>query len=284
MVRASSLGIGKALGPDYRLTQFRGRGSFGSVWEAIDADGNKVALKLLPCTSRLTAAQEIRAIQSINQLRHPNLTPIEQVWCYHNYVVINMKLADGSLLDLLEAYQTEYKTAVPAEELVPLIKQAAAALDFLNARQHYIDGAQVGVQHCDVKPSNFLLYGDTLKLCDFSLASLLTSSLRPHRRAGTADYMAPEVFRGQLSDHTDQYALAVTYCQLRGGRLPFPAVTGSLNPNFVRPAPDLSMLSPPEKPIIARGLAASALDRWPSCGMMVEQLGRLLEKSSQPAR
>lgn len=278
MVQASSLCIGKALGPDYRLTQFRGRGSFGSVWEAIDGSGNRVALKLLPCTSRLTAAQEIRAIQSINQLRHPNLTPIDQVWCYHNYVVITMKLADGSLLDLLDAYQTEYGTAVPADEALPLITQAAAALDFLNTHQHHIDGVQVGVQHCDVKPSNFLLYGDTLKLCDFSLASLLTSSVKPHRRAGTADYMAPEVFRGQLTDHTDQYALAVTYCQLRGGQTPFPPVTGSINPNYVRPAPDLSMLTPCEKPIIARALSASALDRWPSCGTMVEQLSRVLAK------
>ncbi len=34
-------------------------------------------------------------------------------------------------------------------------------------------------------------------------------------------YAAPEVFRGQRSRWTDQYALAVSYCEVRGGRLPF---------------------------------------------------------------
>ena len=29
------------------------------------------------------------------------------------------------------------------------------------------------------------------------------------------------MFQGRISDRTDQYALAVTYCELRGGRLPF---------------------------------------------------------------
>src|SRR5438445_671717 len=83
-----------------------------------------------------------------------------------------------------------------------------------------IGAAQVAIQHCDVKPSNFLLFGDTVKLSDFGLASSISCQLQGHRRAGTLAYTAPEVFQGRLSDWTDQFSLGVTYCELRSGRLP----------------------------------------------------------------
>ena len=37
----------------------------------------------------------------------------------------------------------------------------------------------------------------------------------------TAAYAPPEVFEGKPSRSSDQYSLAVTWCQLRGGLLPF---------------------------------------------------------------
>ena len=37
----------------------------------------------------------------------------------------------------------------------------------------------------------------------------------------TPAYAAPEFFKKQTSSQSDQYSLAVTYCHLRGGRLPF---------------------------------------------------------------
>lgn len=274
MVKASSLWIGKSLGPDYQLRRFRGRGAFGSVWEAVNAEGKLVALKLLPCDDPMVAAQEIRAIQVVNHLRHPNLTPIDQVWCYRGYIVVTMPLADGSLQDLLEAYKTEYGTALPPEQLCPMMCQAAAGLDFLNTKQHTIDGSLVSIQHRDVKPSNMLLYGETVKLCDFSLAAPTNSLLKPRRKEGTPDYASPEQFRGMTTDHTDQYSLGITYCELRGGRLPFPPPS-RLDPHHVRPAPDLSMLGVGERPIIARALASTAHDRWPSCTEMMARLSRV---------
>jgi serine/threonine-protein kinase len=86
------------------------------------------------------------------------------------------------------------------------------------------------------------------------------------------DYAAPEVLQGRLSDWTDQYALAITYCQLRGGRLPFPAVPNPLPRGYNRPPADLSMLTPREKPIIARALSLVPQMRWPTCSEMMAQL------------
>ena len=50
--------------------------------------------------------------------------------------------------------------------------QAADALDFLNAG----GAGRQPAQHRDVKPSNLLLYGDTLKVGDFGLARPLVNA------------------------------------------------------------------------------------------------------------
>jgi serine/threonine protein kinase len=270
----TSLWIGKDLCPGYRLLRLRGTGGFGAVWEAQAVGGERVALKFLKCTDDVMAAQEIRALQFIKQLRHPNLTPVHQVWCQGGYVILTMPLAEASLLDLYDACQGEYGTPMAAEDVLPLLAQVAAALDFLNRRQHLLDGVRVGIQHCDVKPSNVLLFGSAVKLCDYSLSSVTTATIKPHRRAGTLDYAAPEVFQGRLSDSTDQYALAITYCQLRGGQLPFTDTPAHFQRSYLRPAPDLAMLDPDERPVVARALAPTPQQRWPSCKELVSELAR----------
>jgi serine/threonine-protein kinase len=231
---------------------------------------------------RTIAAQEIRAIQFVSQLRHPNLTPVEQVWCYRKYVVVTMPLADGSLMDLFDACMAELGIPIPPDELCQLLAQAAAGLDFLNTRQHMINDVRTAIQHCDVKPSNLLMFGETVKLCDYSLSSITTSSYKPHRRAGTLSYCAPEVFRGWLSEHTDQYALAVSYCVLRSGKSPFPDTPARFDYDYVRPAPDLTMLTVAERPIITRALASNPQERWPSCRALIAQLAHLFEPQGGP--
>jgi serine/threonine protein kinase len=261
--------------PGYRLTDFLGRGGWGEVWKATRPDGPAVALKFLPCDSHLAAAQEVRGLQSIRQLQHPHLIHIERIWCFGGHIVIAMELAEGSLLDLLGVYHNEFGAGIIPEHLCHFLGQVAAALDFLNTRQHNLSGQRVAVRHCDVKPSNVLLVGGTVKLSDFSLAVQTTAPIWYHRKVGTLGYAAPEIFHGQLSDRTDQYALAVTYCQLRGGRLPFKDNPSRFRTNFVRSAPDLSSLTPPEKSIIMRALDGIPQNRWPSCTEMISRLARL---------
>jgi serine/threonine-protein kinase len=253
------------LHPGYRLHHFLGRGGFGEVWEAETTAGEPVALKFMRCADNQAAVHEVRSIQMVRALSHPNLLRIDRVWSSPGYLVIAMELADASLADLLEAYREKLGKPVPPADLLPLLEQAAEALDFLNARQHLHLEQRVGIQHCDVTPSNLLLCGDTLKLTDFGLTSPLLGVDKTHRSAGTPDYMAPEVLRGRLSDRTDQYALAVCYCLLRGGRLPFPEVPVPLARTYVRPPPDLRRRDPAERPVVGRALSVLPGDRWPCC-------------------
>ncbi len=258
--------------PGYHLVRFLGRGGWGEVWEAERAESTPAALKFLYCDTQLAAAQEIRALQSIRQLKHDHLIHIDQIWAYSGHVVIAMELAEGSLLDLMDVYQAEYSSCIYPEHLCYYLGQAADALDFLNTRQHQVNGQRIAVRHCDVKPSNLLLLDGQVKLADFSLAAQTTSPMWYHRRVGTLNYTAPELFQGWLSDRSDQYALAVTYCELRTGRLPFPETPPSAHKDYARPTPDLTPFSTAEARVLTRALSPVPQDRWPSCTAMMERL------------
>jgi serine/threonine protein kinase len=264
--------------PGCQLVRLLGRGGWGEVWKAEQPDGSAIALKFLPCDSQLTAAHEIRALQSIRQLRHPNLIHIESIWAFEGHIVIAMELAEGSLFDLMDIYRAEYGSCIYPQHLCYYLAQAASALDFLNTRQHYLNGRRVAVRHCDVKPSNLLVLNGQIKVADFSLAAQVTASMGYHRRVGTLDYTAPELLTGRLSERSDQYSLAVTYCELRGGRLPFPEPPTRIGKDYVRPAPDLSMLTRPEAVVIARALSPVPQDRWPSCSELMDRLSWSLQE------
>jgi serine/threonine protein kinase, bacterial len=258
--------------PGYRLSRHLGRGGWGEVWQARRPDGVHVALKFLPSECAIAGAQEIRALQSIRQLQHAHLIRIDQIWAWSGYVVIGMELAEGCMLDLLDVYCRDYGTCIVPDHLCHYLSQAAEAIDFLNKRQHQLNNQRVAVRHCDIKPSNLLVLQGMVKVADFSLAALTTSTQGNHRRVGTLNYAAPEVFHGQLSDRTDQYALAVSYVELRTGHLPFHDTPASFEPDYMRPEPDLTLLESWERPIIARSLDAIPQDRWPSCREMMDRL------------
>jgi serine/threonine protein kinase len=195
-----------------------------------------------------------------------------------------MPLADASLHDLLEAYQAEYGTGIEPVELCGYLRQAAAALDFLNLTKHQLGSWAGGIQHGDIKPSNLLLFGDTVRVGDFNLASPTSRMVQYGARVGTPGYVAPEVWQGRLTDTTDQYSLAVTYCYLRGGRLPVsaqPPDPGQLP--GPRPAPDLTMLTGKEQPIIAKALSVIARERWKSCSELLSQLSEAVQ-DTKPTR
>ena len=258
--------------PGHTLIRMLGRGGWGEVWQARLPDGQSIALKFIPCDSHLSAAQEIRGLQAIRLLQHPNLIRIDRIWCWSGCVVIAMELADGSMLDLLGIYMAEFGTGLPPEHLCFFLTQAADAIDFLNARQHLVDSRRVAVRHCDVKPSNLLVLLDKVKLADFSLASQTTSPMWYHRRVGTLNYSAPEVFQGWLSDRTDQYALAVSYVELRTGKLPFRDTPTMFTKSYVRPEPDLTLVDPWERPILQRALNVVPQDRWPTCREFMDRM------------
>lgn len=260
--------------PGYRLTSFLGSGGWGEVWRATTPYGGAAALKFLPSDSLRAATQEIRALHAIRQLQHPNLVRMDNIWSCPGYLVIVMELADGNLLDLLGVYRAELNSPLPPDHLCFYLKQAAAAVDFLNQRQHQVDGERVAFRHCDVKPSNLLVVGSTVKLSDFSLAVQTTAPMSSCRRAGTLAYAAPEIFHGWLGDRTDQFCLAATYYHLRTGAIPFANKSASFDKKYQRPRIDLAPFTGAEQAILARAFDPAPQQRWPSCTEFINRLSR----------
>lgn len=275
MLNTSSLEIGAEAYPGYSLRQFMGQGACSFSWSAETIFGTNVALQFIPNPDRISMADEIRMIHFMRHLQHPHLVGIDQVWNNQDYIVIAMELAEGSLLDLLSVYMSELNTPIVPEQVCMYLGKIADALDFLNTPQHLLVGKKVGIQHCDVRPGNMLLFGEVVKLGGFGLASVTTAPIKEHRRAGKMDYTSPEVIHGKPHERSDQFGLAVTYCQLRSGHLPFPEAPTTFDSQYVRPAPDLSFLLEEEQPIVSRALSANPEERWPSCKEMVLRLGEL---------
>jgi serine/threonine-protein kinase len=262
--------------PGCRLRQLLKRTEYTQVWKAITVEERPLAVKFTTCHDDRAIQHDLSFLLALRQLGHPHLIPIHWVWCFRDYVVVAMELARGSLLDCLTNSATESGRPVVARQVCRYLAQAAAALDFLNKRQHRLYGQRVALQHGNIKPSNLLLVGDTVKLTDFKLSSQTTFQHAHERLAETVRYAAPEVFHGGESDRADQYSLAVTYCHLRGGHLPFQDTPETLDADYVRPKPDLTMLPEAERPIVGRALASCPEERWPSCGELMAQLAKVV--------
>lgn len=250
----------------YRLLSKLGQGGFGQVWKAQGPNGEVVAIKIVELAE--DAQSEWRVIEQLKKIPHPNILTIINAWKTNTGLVIAMELGEGSLMDRFCQCRGQGLPGIPGEELDLYMRQAAAGIDALHASN---------VTHRDIKPSNLLLVGGVVKVADFGLAKALVRSRTAHTGAVTLDYAAPEYLEGQTTKAGDQYSLAISYCQLRGGRVPFEGTPAQVMAGHLRRTPDLEMLSEPERPAILRALAKNPADRWPCCTDFVDSLGRPID-------
>ncbi len=274
-VRSVSLHPGEEPIAGFRLIRRRGRGGFGEVWEAEASGGFLVALKFVRLSGRGRSA-ELRALDFVRGIHHPNLLANFGSWVVAETLVIGMELADRSLWDrYLEATQQGYR-GIPRGELLGYLGEVAAGIDHLNDYRHTVDGrTSIGVQHRDLKPPNILLFGGGAKVADLGMARAMEGEVAGHTGVWTFPYAAPEFFRGETTRQSDQYGLAATFCQLRAGRLPFDGSAATVTAGHLFAPPDLAALPDLERPIVERALAKIPGDRWPSCRAFVDALRAL---------
>src|SRR6185436_12304674 len=160
-------------------------------------------------------------------------------------------------------------------------------LDFLNATIHDMGGKQKSsIEHCDIKPQNLLLVGGSVQICDFGLVRVLQHGVKQqHSVSFSHHYVAPELLKRDMGPTrgTDQYSLAISYAQLRTGKLPFgdvsfaPAIlTAHLEGNL-----DFSYLPQREQTILRKATAMKPADRFPTVKAFVDALKDALGSSSR---
>jgi serine/threonine protein kinase len=258
--------------PGYRLTEPLGRGGYGEVWKAVGPGNFPLAIKIVPLTAQ-AGPVELRALDAMREVRHPHLLSTIGAWQKDNVLLIAMELADRTLLERFQEAVSQGHPGIPAHELIQHFEDASEGIDFLNESCHALEGRDtLGIQHRDIKPQNLLLVGGRVKVADFGLARVLTHTVTGHTGSLTPAYAAPEFFNGKTFRQSDQYSLAVTYCHLRGGRLPYTGTPAQIMAGHLLRPPDLTMLPPEDQSIVARALAKDPKNRWPNCRAFVEAL------------
>ncbi|MGE0277307.1 MAG: protein kinase [Nitrospiraceae bacterium] len=202
----------------YRLIEEIGKGSFATVYKALDtANERHVALKLIEYRGgleRLLRVQQEMAI--LSKLNHPRVVRILDVGREAESAYLAMELIAGRPLSahLAEA------APLPCAEAVSLMLQVAEALAHIHRQ---------GIVHRDLKPSNILLQSDgTIKLLDFGLAWMVSLSdrLSSPLVVGTFAYMAPEqtgVLDMPVDTRADLYSLGILFYEILTGVRPFNA-------------------------------------------------------------
>jgi eukaryotic-like serine/threonine-protein kinase len=258
---------GMDIGGGYRLLQRIGSGGFGEVWRAEAPGGIRVAVKvILRPIDQDGVKRELAALQAVKDLRHVFLLPVLSFWQLEDRLLIILELADSSLYDLRQQCQRDGLNGVPVPQLLGYFRDVAEALDYLHRHR---------VLHRDVHPRNLLIFGNHAKLADSALAAVYEIAQQPLivSGSGTPAYMAPEVWRGKAGPPSDQYALAVSYAELRLGR-PMIASRDMANIMFehLEGKPNLEGMPPAEQQVLLKALAKDPKDRFPTCLAFVQAL------------
>jgi serine/threonine protein kinase/tetratricopeptide (TPR) repeat protein len=302
-LRARMLAAAGGLAPRaigrYRLGRVLGSGAFGTVHEAEDPElDRRVAVKLLTVRSEKEAARVVREAQLLATLSHPNVVQVFEVGITEGdrspYVV--MELVEGpTLRKWLAEKPRSWREVI--EVMLPVAQGLWAA-------------HQADVIHRDLKPENVLMSLDGRpRLIDFGLArsigdegsrsdagtlqsganelaSRSGSAASPQLTAtgqvmGTPAYMAPEVFAGEHTPLSDQYALCVTLYEALYGERPFTAETpAALGKKVISREAELpgDRRGVPRRAgaLVLRGLRRTPRERFGDLGELVKALEDML--------
>ncbi len=283
--------LGKSLG-SCTLQRLIGRGGMGAVYLASQARPRRtVAVKVLMPAMAMEQrpraeflARFRREADAIAALDHVNIMPIYEYGEQEDIAYLVMPyVTGGTLRDSIEKRGT-----LPLEEIVPIIEQAAAALDTAH-RQNII--------HRDLKPGNMLFHADgRLLLADFGLAKVLRDPSEEAARKqteltsagtiiGTPEYLSPEQGTGRPLDYrTDVYSLGIVLYQMIAGRVPFTGTTpvAIAIKHALEAPPPLNRFNPTVSPeieaIVQKTLAKQPDQRYASAGELAQTLRAALEK------
>jgi serine/threonine protein kinase len=257
----------------YQVEQELGRGAMGIVYRAFDpAIGRRIAIKTIRLDQFGDAQSHaqlrerlLREAQSAGILSHPNIVTIYDISEDATNAYIFMEYVEGATLE-------QFSRGLPVSELLALLEQAAAALDYAHQR---------GIVHRDIKPGNLMLSGRQLKITDFGIARLNhRDSTQSGGLLGTPSYMSPEQIAGNVvTGAADQYALAVIAYEYLSGTRPFDNdnLANLLYRITQQPVPPVLTLNAATNQVLARALSKKPENRYSCCVDFVAALEQALE-------
>ncbi|KAF4693439.1 hypothetical protein FOZ60_010857 [Perkinsus olseni] len=192
------------------FSKLSGRGSFGVVHKVVhkESDQLRVCKTVDKSKSSVPLAQLEEEIKIISQLDHPNVIKIYEYFEDPKYADIFIwSWRPAGVGELLSVIQTavDKGASLPESFIADVTREVLTALSFMHNQ---------GVVHKDLKPENILFVDvsepreylggppratGNVKVIDFGLAELFGTNVEKSMNvAGTAFYMAPEIFRPPL--------------------------------------------------------------------------------------
>lgn len=190
-----------------------GKGASAVVYSGIyKPTGEKVAIKRLNCEElNLQELQhyqnEITVLASNN---HSSVISFIGATVSYPYCIVTKWMPNGNLFDALHKNNTMNPT-----DLTIALYDIARGLNCIHSN---------GYIHRDLKSPNILLDSENrIKICDFGISSISSDDEKPINKAGTAQWLAPEVFNGKypVTEKVDVYSYAIIAYEAATGQIPF---------------------------------------------------------------
>lgn len=262
----------------YNILEKIGEGGMGQVFRALHRRlDRQVAIKRL--APQLSQNQDMlkRFLQEARlqaRLPHPNVVSIFDLVENEQGIFLIMEHVEGLTAKAMLAGRDQ----LTMPETLAIAEGVLCGLAFMHKN---------GVVHRDIKPSNIMVSKDGLvKVTDFGIARLVDEESGLTRFGGgigTLHYMAPELIRaGTVSFAVDIYSLGATLHELLSGSPPFVGNTDlEIMMGHLEKEP-LPLTRLPDdaagqgcRDIIARALAKSPENRFPSAEAFLEAVRRL---------
>ena len=233
----------------FRVVRRLGEGGMGVVYEAIDrTSGERVALKTIRRSSAEAMRRFKREFRLAQDLHHPNLVQLGELFAEGQQLFFTMELIDGQ--DFLEwvrpmdgsGHATVLSPSRASTETDPAhVSRRATTLvhhgqlderrlrdAFLQLSEGLVALHAANRVHRDLKPSNVRVDADgRVVILDFGLVVERDSALQStdHHVVGTPEYMSPEQAAAKpAGPASDWYAAGVMLFEALTGRVPFHGV------------------------------------------------------------
>jgi hypothetical protein len=259
----------------YQILERVGKGGMGVLYRGIDPVlDREVAIKVMLVDFSDDTEQMrprfYREAQAAAKLQHSNIVTIFEFAEDNNTPYIVMEFLRGTGLDARMAAPLP----LTLDDKLNVVSQLCSALNYAHSQ---------GVVHRDIKPANlFLLPDGTVKLLDFGVAKLTSSTLTKQGDViGSVSYMSPEQLSGSdaIDGRSDIFSAGVVLYELLTGRKPFKgdSPTGTIVQILREEPPPVDEIVPGTptqlSAVVRKALAKDAADRYATAG----ELGRDLQ-------
>jgi serine/threonine-protein kinase len=226
-----------------------------------------------------------------SKVHHPNVVPVLDVVQSAGEVILVQEYVHGLPLDKLLRAAGLHGELLPVGVVVAVVSDMLAGLFAAHEARDEL-GAPLEIVHRDVSPQNVMVGADGIaRLLDFGVAKAAVNAhvTQAGMFKGKIAYTSPEQLRGVVTRATDIYAAAVVLWEALAGRRLHPgmteaelvAVVSSGEAPTLTEAIDAASMAPDRlrllrrlEPVVGKGMAFAAEDRYATATEMQQALLR----------